>query len=174
MNLFNNLLQWSVTQTKKDIYNPVKLNVTETVNNCIALLGSAINDKKITVKSTLNNEEWVFADKNMIATVFRNLLSNAIKFTPEEGTITIASEEKEGIFQYSVSDSGPGLSEEDQKKLFRIDVKNKDIGNDPDKKGTGLGLILCHEFIKQHNQKIWVTSTPGKGCTFSFTLEKFS
>ncbi|MCF8359987.1 MAG: tetratricopeptide repeat-containing sensor histidine kinase [Prolixibacteraceae bacterium] len=174
VNLFNNLLQWSVTQTKKDIYNPVKINASETVNHCTSLLGSALNEKKITVKNTLDEEEWVYADKNMIATVFRNLLSNAIKFTPEEGTITIASEEKEGIFQYSVSDSGPGLSEEDQKKLFRIDVKNKDIGNDPDKKGTGLGLILCQEFIKQHGQKIWVSGKPDKGCTFSFTLEKFS
>jgi signal transduction histidine kinase len=94
-----------------------------------------------------------------------------LKFTPEGGTVKINSKPVDNFIQISVEDTGIGLSESDKQKLFRIDVKNSEIGRSKEK-GTGLGLILCKEFVEKHGGKIWVESELGKGSQFIFTIPK--
>jgi len=105
----------------------------------------------------------------MIKTVIRNLVTNAIKFTPAKGTITISAVEEENNLLFSVSDNGIGMSQENVNKLFKIDESFSTVGTNKEK-GTGLGLILCHEFIEKHNGKIWAESELNEGTTFYFTI----
>jgi two-component system, sensor histidine kinase and response regulator len=107
----------------------------------------------------------------MISTVVRNLCSNSIKFTPKNGTIRVSALEKENNIEVCISDTGIGISEKDIDKLFRIDVHHTTIGTSSEK-GTGLGLILCKEFIEKNDGQIWVESTLGKGSNFKFILPK--
>ena len=109
-------------------------------------------------------------DKDMIATVLRNVMSNAVKYVGEGGEIIIVVEKVFDAYQVSVKDNGVGMPESLKKKLFSIGEKNiSRVGTDGEK-GTGLGLILCHDFIQQHKGRIWVESKPGKGTTVNFTL----
>ena len=110
-----------------------------------------------------------FADYNMINTVLRNLLSNALKYTTKGGTVEISSEVSGDKVKIKVSDTGIGIQEENLEKLFRIDVNYSTRGT-ADEAGTGLGLILCREFIQKNNGNIEVKSTFGMGSEFSFTL----
>ena len=121
------------------------------------------------ILNTIDQNIIVKADKDMITLVMRNLLSNAIKFTNENGKIMIASGKKDGFVDISVEDNGIGISKEDISKLFRIDVQftNPGTQNEP---GTGLGLILCKEFIQRHDGRIRVETELGKGSKFIFNL----
>ena len=107
----------------------------------------------------------------MINTVIRNLLSNALKFTPENGTIEVNCEENEEYLHINVKDSGLGINKEDQKKLFKVDVHHTTLGTS-NEKGSGLGLILCKEFVEKNEGTISVESEPNKGTTIEFTLKK--
>ena len=107
----------------------------------------------------------------MFNTILRNLISNAIKFTNTNGNIIVGVTESNDLFEFYVQDSGIGISEEDQNKLFRIDIHHSEIGTN-NEKGTGLGLILCAEFVEKHNGTIWVESEMGKGSKFIFTISK--
>ena len=122
----------------------------------------------------------MIADFNMINTVLRNLIVNSVKFSYENGKIFIDIMEKENLDEsssksnyiiISVKDNGVGINEKDIDKLFRIDINHTTLGTSKEK-GTGLGLILCKEFIEKHNGKIWVESKPNEGTTFYFTLLK--
>jgi signal transduction histidine kinase len=113
----------------------------------------------------------VFADKAMISTILRNLISNAIKFTYPGGKIVISSDKKPDELMISISDNGIGIKKEVIDKLFRIDETYIAPGTQ-EEKGTGLGLILCKEFIEKHGGKIWVESEVDKGSTFYFTIPK--
>ena len=130
-----------------------------------------MNNKKITIKNNIREGTNINIDGNMIINVIRNLVSNAIKFTPNGGNITINSSNGDKEIIISVQDSGIGLSKETINKLFRIDTQVTTIGTN-DEKGTGLGLILCKEFVEKHGGRIWVESEVGKGSTFYFTLPK--
>jgi len=110
------------------------------------------------------------ADENMITTVIRNLISNAIKFSHPESSIIIRANLSDGKSEISVTDHGVGIKKQDQEKLFKIDQHLSTPGTS-DEAGTGLGLILCKEFIKKNNGHIWVESEMGKGSTFKFTLD---
>jgi len=105
----------------------------------------------------------------MFSTVFRNLVSNAIKFTRENGNISILTRKKDDFCEISVKDNGVGISGENIQKIFRIDSNHSTLGTIGEK-GTGLGLVLCKEFIEKNNGKIWVESVVGKGSQFTFTL----
>ena len=107
----------------------------------------------------------------MLSTVIRNLLSNAIKFTRPTGKITISNREKSNTHEISVTDTGVGIKEEDLGKLFRIDIHYSTTGT-ANEEGTGLGLVLCREFINLNNGSIRVISKPGKGSTFFVELPK--
>ena len=113
----------------------------------------------------------VFADKDMIGTILRNLISNAIKFTNQGGTIVVSAKQKQGELMVTVSDNGVGIEADVLGNLFRIEESYSTSGTQ-NEQGTGLGLILCKEFIEKHGGKIWVESEVGKGSKFCFTIPK--
>ncbi len=168
--LLNNLLEWSKTQKGAIQFNPIEFDIKMVANNCVDLLSLAAKNKSITLINSIANY-WLFADVNLITTVIRNLTSNAIKFTPEGGKIEIGSilNEDKASINIFIKDSGIGMNQERISKLFKIDenISTKGTNNET---GTGLGLILCKEFVEIHKGKIWVESEVGKGSTFWFTL----
>ena len=141
------------------------------VNTSIQLLNSQASKKNIELVTDINSAYMVNADKNMLDTILRNLVSNAIKFTNVGGMVKVIASEVDEMIQIGVTDTGIGLSEDDLSKLFRIDVQNSQIGTSKEK-GTGLGLILCKEFVERHGGRIWVESEIGKGSQFNFTIPK--
>jgi ligand-binding sensor domain-containing protein/signal transduction histidine kinase len=168
-NLLENLLQWSRSQTGRISYDPITLNISAVADETINFLeGDAIR-KNIKICSSIDQEIMVFADENMIKTIFRNLISNAIKFTPENGSVTITSASDDSQVEITVADTGVGVPQEYITRLFRIDtpVSTRGTSNET---GTGLGLILCKEFVEKHHGKIWVESEEGTGSMFKFTL----
>ena len=134
--------------------------------------------KHITLSSLIEKNTLVYADYAMLSAIFRNLISNAIKFTPKGGKVTLQAKEcgrcqSNGDFvEISVVDNGVGMSEERVQRLFDIGEKHKSSIGTSGEKGTGLGLILCQEFVERHGGKIWAESQPGQGSTFTFTLPK--
>jgi signal transduction histidine kinase/ligand-binding sensor domain-containing protein len=168
-NLLENLLQWARTQTDKIAFEPIVFNLKQLVEQNINLLKDNITTKNINIKHKITDSCDVYADRNMINTVIRNLLTNAIKFTHSGGDIAINSLRKDGHIEISIKDSGIGMSAEETEKIFRVDANFSRNGTDGET-GTGLGLILCKEFIIKNGGKIWVESTPGKGSRFLFTL----
>jgi len=135
----------------------------------IYLLQSLAIKKNIEISSEIQEANFVFGDKNMINTILRNLISNAIKFTPPNGKIFIATHMTDKQCEISVRDTGVGIAKKNIQELFKIDSKYKSEGT-ANEKGTGLGLILCKEFIEKHHGKIWVESELGQGSTFYFTI----
>jgi signal transduction histidine kinase len=113
----------------------------------------------------------IYAHRNSINTVVRNLIANAIKFTPPEGKITVNVQSQADSVVVSIADTGVGMSKDVMNKLFRIDTKHTTKGT-ADEKGTGLGLILCKEFVEKNGGHIWVESEEGKGSVFRFTVPK--
>jgi len=166
--LLENLLEWSRSQTNTIEYKPVKLNISETITDLILLFDSQKTKKNIEIITDLEQNIYVFADLNMIKTVIRNLLSNAIKFT-ENGLITITSKTENSLYKFSITDNGIGISEKDISNLFSIDISTSSPGTDGEK-GTGIGLILCKEFIDKNKGEISVESKKGIGSTFTFSL----
>ncbi len=169
--LLDNLLTWSRLQRGVIEFIPSNNDLNSEIIETCAVLNNSFEEKNITLYNELPGKLNAFYDKNMIATVLRNLLSNAIKFTKEGGTITISASERENDFIVSVKDSGVGMNEENVSRLFRIDSLYSQRGTN-DEGGTGLGLILCKEFVEKHSGKIWVVSELDKGSTFSFTIGK--
>jgi signal transduction histidine kinase len=171
MSLLTNLLQWSRSQTGKMEFTPEPIKIATMVNEIIELSNDYARQKSITISSKIPPGTIVFADKAMICTILRNLVSNAIKFTNPGGEIVISVQQKRDELVMSVCDNGVGISKDDIKKLFRIDENYTTQGTQKEM-GTGLGLILCKEFILKHGGKIWVESEPGRGSTFYFTIPK--
>uniref|UniRef100_UPI003217F739 ligand-binding sensor domain-containing protein n=1 Tax=uncultured Draconibacterium sp. TaxID=1573823 RepID=UPI003217F739 len=167
--LLENLLTWSRMQTKSIQYNPEVFNVNEKINELILFHTEALSKKKITLKFENKEEIMVYADVNMFSTVVRNLIANAIKFTHENGHIYIQTIKDKNFCKIRVKDNGVGIAPENLEKLFCIDSKHKTKGTNGEK-GTGLGLILCKEFIEKHKGKIQVKSKPGEGSEFCFTI----
>jgi ligand-binding sensor domain-containing protein/signal transduction histidine kinase len=167
--LLDNLLQWSRTQTGGIKFEPIQLNLLLVANEtCNFLQGSALK-KKINIQLQINPDISVLADVNMLKTILRNLISNAIKFTNENGIITVYSSQKSGHVEVCVSDSGVGVPEEKLPLLFNIETNKSTLGTSQES-GTGLGLILCKDFVEKHNGKIWVESKIGEGSQFKFTM----
>jgi len=169
--LIENLLQWSRSQKGEIVFNPEMVDVSMLCNNCISLLKVNALNKKILLYSEVKSGALAFADMNMLSTVIRNLVSNAIKFTKENGEIKLSSRANGKFIEISVSDTGIGISKENINNLFRIDTHFTTYGTS-DEKGTGLGLILCKEFIENHGGEIRINSEVGKGTVFTFTLPK--
>lgn len=169
LDLLMNLMEWSQLQTGRMKFKPEHFEINTIVNEAILLMSVNAEQKAISITSTLPLGIQVFADKAMLSIVIRNLISNAIKFTQPHGQITIASAIKQAELTISVIDNGVGIPEEQIDKLFIIDKVNSTLGTHQEKE-TGLGLILCKEFIEQNNGKIWVESSDKAGSTFSFSL----
>ncbi len=169
--LLENLLQWSRIQSGKIPYNPSNFNINFKINQVIRLLANNAANKKITILNECPANSIVFADEDMLFSVIQNLLSNAIKFTNKEGTIVFRCMILEKEVKISITDNGVGVKEEDLKKLFRFDTNFTTYGTS-DEKGSGLGLLLCHEMIEKNRGKITVESKIGEGTSFTFTLPK--
>ncbi|MFN5345955.1 MAG: ATP-binding protein [Bacteroidota bacterium] len=169
LNLLLNLMEWSQIQTGRIKYDPELFEINNIVKESIQLLGCNAEEKMISIYNNIKKESVVYADKIMISTVLRNLISNAIKFTRPEGIITISSDQKQDEIIISVNDNGIGMTKEESEKLFKIDVIYSKQGTNHEK-GTGLGLILCKEFLEKNNGKIWIESTVNGGTTFNFSL----
>jgi signal transduction histidine kinase/ligand-binding sensor domain-containing protein len=167
--LLENLLQWARTQTNKIAFEPVSFNINQLVEQNIILLSESLTDKKINVRKELKESYDVYADPNMINTVIRNLLSNAIKYTNPGGEILIGCIRKDSKIEVSIRDTGTGMTPEVLDKLFRVDANFSSEGTQGET-GTGLGLILCNEFVTKNGGTISVESSPGKGSKFTFTL----
>lgn len=168
-NLLQNLLLWTRTQTNRIHIFKSKFNLSEVFEKVKALvdLNLLSKDQKLTL--IVDPDRIVFADKDMIATIIRNLVFNAIKFSKKGSEIILkASETVQGV-QIDVIDSGIGISSETISKLFRIDT-NTSLQGTEGETGTGLGLVICREFVEKHGGQIWVESELGKGSVFSFTL----
>ena len=171
-NLLENLLQWSLLQTGRTVLRAKNGNIGDFINENIELLKGNALQKKIELVWINPMDCYAFFDYNMITTVIRNLISNAIKFTPENGRIVVEVTADPEKYKISVRDNGLGISAEDQAKLFRIDSNPSTIGTSQER-GTGLGLILCRDFVEKNGGKIGVDSEIGKGSTFYFTVPKF-
>ena len=166
--LLQNLLQWALSKTDKIGIDKEEFNIQEPINQTISYLQTNSNEKNIIIKSNVESTQ-VFADKNMIETVIRNLVSNAIKYTPEGGKIDISAKNTEDNLQILVTDSGVGISKENINNLFKIETNASTKGTNSES-GSGLGLILCKEFLEKNNGKIWVESEINKGSEFIFTV----
>jgi len=167
--LLANLLQWSRSQTGRIEYAPVRADLQVCINENISLIENQAGEKNIRVSSESSGKFMVPFDKNMIDTVLRNLLTNAVKFTPQGGSVAVGIRSKDDMCEVYVSDTGIGLSKETINLLFRIESNLTTQGTE-NEKGTGLGLILCKEFVEKHGGRIWVESKSEKGSIFVFTL----
>ncbi|MCX7874878.1 MAG: PAS domain S-box protein [Melioribacteraceae bacterium] len=168
-NLLQNLLQWSRSQTGRIEFHPAKINLKNLVNVNLELLQPSATNKEIEIKSEVEESLYVFADEDMLNTIIRNLITNAIKFTPIGGKITVASKEIGKYAEISVTDTGVGMSESTISNLFKLDSTHSTLGTNQEA-GTGLGLILCKEFVEKHGGKIWVESKINEGSKFIFYL----
>jgi len=167
--LLENLLEWSRSQTGRLDMAPANIEIAELIDDNIDLNYNNTSNKKLELINKVDKDATAFADSNMIHTVIRNLLSNAIKYTEPGGKIEITSKISNNFIEVTVSDTGIGIKEENIKKLFRID-ENFSTKGTGDETGTGLGLILCKEFVRKNGGEIWVNSTFGKGSDFTFKL----
>ncbi len=167
--LLENLLEWSMTQTGKIEYYPQKIILNELINDTLAIFKTQATNKNVDLQCKINGILEAEFDKNLISSVLRNLLSNAIKFTPKNGKVFILANKLQDNIEICVKDSGIGIPEDIGNNIFRIDVKYTREGTEQEK-GTGLGLLLCREFIERHGGRIWVESKLGEGSEFKFTI----
>ena len=171
--LLDNLLCWSKSQRGKIEFSPEKIDLHMVTDEILRFLNQQILKKALTVINEIPEQVYIDADNNMVLTILRNLISNAVKFTEYRGTIKITvdicSKEKQKFAVINVEDNGIGISPDAQSKLFCI-TENVTTKGTENETGTGLGLILCKEFIERHGGRIWVESNEGYGSKFYFTL----
>ena len=167
--LLENLLTWARNQTEKSQYSPEMLNLSQLVHEALKTIESTAVHKKISFSTSINKNLQVFADQNMLDSIIRNLVTNAIKFSFKEGKVRIKAILTENGVCISVSDKGIGISSDRLASIFEID-KHTNTNGTENELGSGLGLILCKDFVTRHNGKIWIESTLNKGTKVSFTL----
>ena len=167
--LLNNLLAWSRAQSGNLDSKPELFNVQEIVYANAELLQRTAENKEIVLKTRIPAQLQAFADKNQMNTVLRNLISNALKFTEAGGSVEIQANQWKDAIEISVTDTGIGMNQETLSKLFKIEHKYTTLGT-ANEKGTGLGLMLCKEFIELSGGTLVVESKEGKGSTFRFTI----
>ena len=164
----DNLLQWASLQMRAETFEPDKLDLIGLANESVRLLEPECLQKGISLINDLQGTLDAFADLNMMRSVFRNLLTNAIKFTEPEGTITIGAHRSDGKIVVSVRDTGIGIPTAGRDRLF-TPISSTTLGTQQES-GTGLGLLLCKQFVEKNGGKIWFESEIGKGTTFYFSL----
>lgn len=169
--LLEDLLEWSRLQRGMVPFEPDYFNLGEIVEGVIGSQKVKAEEKRITIVNNVPGDLLVYADYNMLSTVFRNLVSNAIKFTPKGGRIKIESKNSGDFIEVAVEDTGIGIPKEMIPQLFKVGAKTSRVGTEGEA-STGFGLILCKEFIDKHLGKIWVESQTDKGTTFYFTIPK--
>jgi PAS domain S-box-containing protein len=168
-NLLENILQWAGVKTSKIIYNPAIFNLKETVDKIVELYSNSTVHKKITLASEIKESTFVYGDVNMVEVIIRNLISNAIKFTDIGGEIKVSAAIEDDFIKINVTDNGVGIAQNKIEKLFQPEENTSTPGTQ-NEKGSGLGLILCKEFVEINKGKIIVESELKKGSKFTFTL----
>ena len=167
--LLDNLLMWAHAQAGHLQFRPQDCNFAKTIADIIEVLSPTANEKKISINQSGTIDITVYADVDMLKTVLRNLISNAIKFSNSEGKIDITVSKSSSEIMISVSDNGVGMKPETLSKLFDFAQIHTSPGTSGEK-GTGLGLLLCKEFVENHGGRIWAESELKHGSTFRFTL----
>lgn len=168
--LMENLLQWSKTQIQSSAARLEELELSKMINEVLKLLHLQAEAKQIYVENKNNSPVYVYADKDMVNVVLRNLLSNAIKFTPNQGYIEIGVNEVSSFVEIYVQDTGIGISKEAIQKINESAFYT--TKGTASESGTGLGLMLCREFLQKNGGQMHIESEPGKGSIFSFTLPR--
>ncbi len=172
LDMVNQLLDWTHLKNGTMSFNPRKLDITDIASNCISVLTGVSIHKNIEVKLNSKPNQFVFADERLITQVIANLLSNALKFTPDGKKITIEINSlNSDKIEVIVKDTGVGIAEKDQEKLFSIETKFSKAGT-AGEKGSGLGLTLVKEIVEKHEGEIWFRSQLNEGSEFHFTLPK--
>ncbi|MBI9041442.1 PAS domain-containing sensor histidine kinase [Lutibacter sp.] len=167
--LLDNLLNWARTQTKQINFTPEKIVLSSAIQKVIETSKSSAILKNISLNYTPSDEIEVFADVHMLTIILQNLISNAIKFTKIGGQIIIKEKLVQNEVKITISDNGIGMKKKQLKKLFRLTKSNTTLGTE-NEKGSGLGLVLCKEFVEKNDGIIWAKSSIGKGSDFNFTL----
>ncbi|MBI1936560.1 MAG: tetratricopeptide repeat-containing sensor histidine kinase [Ignavibacteriales bacterium] len=167
--LLENLLMWAQSQSGKLEFNPKKLDVKKIIENSADLLFHLAKNKSVALEIECGDVQEITADEQMMKTVFRNLISNGIKFSNPNGKVVISANKENDKIRFSVKDSGVGINDETKQKLFTKNRVASTTGTQGER-GTGLGLVLCKDFIEMHGGKIHVESQPGEGSEFIFTL----
>ena len=168
-NLLENLLNWARSNSNQIVFNPSYCDISAICYDVIKQMGDTAQIKQITINSFHSNESFVFADKNMLESILRNLLSNAIKFSECQGKIEIFSMPVNEFVEITVADNGVGMDENVKANLFKSDLNESKPGT-ANEKGTGLGLIICKDFVERNHGKIWIENNREKGTAFKFTL----
>lgn len=166
--LMENLLHWARSQMQSDSMKPQVLDVSVLIKEVMQLLRLQADAKKVYIEAVTDQPVYIYADKDMVNLVLRNLLSNAIKFTPEKGTVILGANMSESFVEVFVEDNGTGMSKEALQQL-NTNSYFSTLGT-ANESGTGLGLMLCKEFLAKNGGRMFVESELGKGSTFSFTL----
>ncbi|MBK7029245.1 MAG: HAMP domain-containing histidine kinase [Bacteroidales bacterium] len=168
--LLENLLQWARIQQGAITFNPETVKLLPIVHENLELMKDAAIHKGIRIDLNIPDHLSVFADINVLQTIMRNHISNAIKFTPKGGRVNISAKNTDqNDVEISISDSGIGMKKAMLERLFQLDAKSGRPGTEGEP-STGLGLLLCKEFIEKHGGQINVESEEGKGSKFSFTI----
>lgn len=166
------LLNWSRASLGKISFNPRPVSPVTIINETILLQEHLATEKGIKLTTRINTSDDVNADPEMLRTILRNLLVNAIKFTHSSGAVTVSAETEGENVVFSISDTGVGIPHDQISRLFTLDGSRSTPGTG-NEQGTGLGLLLCKEFVNLHGGKIWVQSSPETGSVFSFTMQVF-
>lgn len=169
LRLLDNLLKWARMQEGKMAFNPVRNVLHKVVDEVIILFAYPAERKKIVLVNQVPTQMTVDADTEMLKTILRNLISNAVKFTNANGTVSIEATNADSWVEIVVADNGSGIRAEDIGKLFKVDIAFSTRGTE-NERGTGLGLVLCKEFVERHGGSISVESNPGVGSQFKFIL----
>ena len=172
LNLLDNLLAWAVSQNSEKSFTPVKINLKKVLAFEISNINYSARQKQIKLNNSIASELNVSGDLQMIKTVFRNLISNAVKYTNPGGEISITARAEGAYVEISVKDNGIGISQEVQNDLFKAHTYKSTPGT-KNEKGTGLGLLLCKEFVELNGGKIQVESKKGTGSEFKITLPHY-
>lgn len=170
-NLLNNLLEWSRIQSGKIAFEPQELQLYLAIDKIFRLLNPVSTNKQLKLVNEVIPQQMCYADSNMLQSIILNLTSNAVKFSNVGGAVVISAESYDDYIKISVKDSGVGIKEEHLKMIFDSNVTFTTLGTAKEK-GTGLGLMLCKEFVRMHKGNIWVESKVGEGTIFSFTLSQ--
>ena len=167
--LLDNLLTWAKAQTGEILFQPESIYLPAILSEILEVSKSIAEIKNISVNYIQTDDVEAYADVNMLKTILRNLISNAVKYTHPNGEITISAQQQQHNTVITVSDNGTGISKKNQATLFEFDTNTTTIGT-ANEKGSGMGLILCKEFVEKHGGEIRVKSELGKGSSFMFSL----
>ncbi|MCX6240093.1 MAG: HAMP domain-containing sensor histidine kinase [Bacteroidia bacterium] len=168
--MLENLLEWAKMQQGLIPFDPKTVELPPIVDECISMMLEPAKNKGIEIAYDIPEDLVVFADSNILQTIIRNLVSNAVKFTSKGGKVSLSAKDTGNkSVEISISDTGIGMSQKMIDNLFRLDVQTNRKGTEGEP-STGLGLLICKEFVEKHEGEIWVESEEGKGSVFYFSI----